>query len=59
MAIRDSLQGFKAALNLLLGLFRICGGSAGFRDKVSDVLQDKDNKKLLKDIKIDGLYIDY
>ena len=51
MAIRDALQGFKAALNLLLGLFRICSGSAVFRDRVSDILQDKENKKLLRDIR--------
>lgn len=36
---------------LLLGLFRICSGNSLFRDRVSEELQDKDNKKLLKDIR--------
>ena len=51
VAVRDSLQGYKAELLLLLGLFRICSGCALFRDRVSEVLQDKDTKKLLKDIR--------
>ena len=45
------MEGYKAELSLLLGLFRICSGNAMFRDRVSDILQDKDNKKLLKDIR--------
>ena len=35
----------------MTGLFRICSGNSLFRDKVSADLQEKDNKKLLKDIK--------
>jgi chromosome condensin MukBEF MukE localization factor len=51
IALRESLQGYKAAQLLLTGLFRICSGNALFRDRVSSDFQDKDNKKLLKDIK--------
>lgn len=50
-AISDSISGFKAELLLLLGLFRICGSNFAFRDKISDIFQDKEGKKLLKDIK--------
>lgn len=35
VAVRESLQGYKAELILLLGLFRICSGNALFRDRVS------------------------
>jgi hypothetical protein len=45
------MQGYKATQLLLTGLFRICSGNSLFRDKVSADLQDKDSKKLLKDIK--------
>jgi len=51
VALRESLQGYKAAQLMLTGLFRICSGNALFRDRVSSDFQDKDNKKLLKDIK--------
>jgi hypothetical protein len=49
--MKESLQGYKAELHLLLGLFRICSGNVAFRDKVSEYFQDKDNKKLLKDLR--------
>lgn len=47
----ESISGFRAELLLLLGLFRICGSNFAFRDRISDIFQDKDGKKLLKDIK--------
>lgn len=51
IAIRDAFQGYKAEQLLLLGLFRICSGNPIFRDRVSDEWQEKEGKKLLKDIK--------
>lgn len=44
-------MGYKSELLLLLGLFRICAGNMEFRDRVSYEFQEKDGKKLLKDIK--------
>ena len=38
-------------LLLILGLFKICAGNYAFRDKISEEFQEKDGKKLLKDIK--------
>lgn len=39
-------------LLLLLGLFKICAGNYAFRDRISEEFQDKEGKKLLKDIKV-------
>ena len=50
-AIRSSFNGYKAMLSLLIGLFRICADNTIFRDQFSYILQDKEGKKTLKDIK--------
>ncbi len=51
IAIKESLTGYKAETFLLLGLFRICSFNRLFRDRISEELQEKDSKKLLKDIR--------
>ena len=38
-------------LLLLLGMFRICAVNNIFRDKISEIFQDKEGKKLLKEVK--------
>lgn len=50
-AIRASLNGYRALLWLLLGLFRICADNNVFRDQVSAIFQEKEGKKILKDVK--------
>lgn len=45
------MTGYRAMLLLILGLFKICAGNYAFRDRISEEFQEKDGKKLLKDIK--------
>ncbi len=50
-AITDSLSGYRAELLLFIGLCRICASNNAFRDRVSQELQEKEGKRMLKDLK--------
>ena len=51
MAIKDSLEGYKAMRLLLEGLFNIGFASEVFREEIIAILSTKENKKIVKALK--------